>query len=91
MASSHRKLNDPFLIISDPGPRLAIAVILLGDDVNGWVCHFGLKCSSWTTMNAGTSGRTACTPLGNLFYRSVQEGNCLASRIFGSIHLEFQE
>lgn len=64
--------------------RLAIATILMGDCRDGWVCHFGLKCSSWTTMNCGTSGRTACTAIGNIFYKSVREGNLLASRHFGS-------
>lgn len=61
--------------------RLAIATILLGDYVNGWVCHFGLKCSTFSTMNCGTSGRTPCTPYGNFQYTSVLEGNELASRI----------
>ena len=63
--------------------RLAIAIILLGDYVNGWVCHFGLKCSTFSTMNCGTSGRTPCTPYGNFHYKSVLEGNLLASRILG--------
>lgn len=64
--------------------RVAISTILMGDHVHGWVCHFGLKCSSWTTMNCGTSGRSPCTALGNLLYKSVREGNLLASRHFGS-------
>lgn len=64
-------------------PRLAIQTILLGDAEHGWVCHFGLKCSSWTTINVGTSGRSPCTPLGNLLYVSVQQGNTMASRNFG--------
>lgn len=64
-------------------PRLAIATILLGDYANGWLCHFGLKCSTFTTVNCGTSGRTPCTPYGNLQYTSVHEGNVLASRTLG--------
>lgn len=64
-------------------PRLAIATILLGDYENGWLCHFGLKCSTFTTVNCGTSGRTPCTPYGNTQYTSVHEGNVLASRTFG--------
>ena len=65
------------------GPRLAISTILLGDHESGWVAHFGLKCSSFTTMNCGTSGRSPCTPCGNLGFTSVQEGNTLASRFLG--------
>lgn len=69
-----------------PCPRLAIETVLLGDHENGWVCLFGLKCSSWTTMNCGTSGRTPCTAIGNLAYQSVVEGNLLASRNFGGLY-----
>ena len=61
--------------------RTAIATVLRGDSINGWLCHFGLKCSSFTCVNVGTSGRSACTPWGNLMYKSVQEANQLASRI----------
>ena len=61
--------------------RTAIATALRGDSINGWLCHFGLKCSSFTCVNVGTSGRSACTPWGILEYQSVQNGNMLASRI----------
>lgn len=46
----------------------------------GWLVHFGLKCSSWTAVNSGTSGRTICTPIGNTLYESVVNGNCLAKQ-----------
>ena len=61
-------------------PRLAIATCLLGDYEKGWVSHFGLKCSSWTPVNCGTSQRSPCTPCGFLEYKSVLDGNMLASR-----------
>ena len=55
-------------------PRLAVSTVLLGDHINGFVSHFGLKCSSFSPVNAGTSGRTPCTPYGNFHYPSVLEG-----------------
>ena len=69
-------------------PRLAISTVLLGDHINGFVSHFGLKCSSFSPVNAGTSGRTPCTPYGNFHYTSVLEGNCLASRKLGVFKLK---
>lgn len=65
-------------------PRMALATVMRGDWVNGWLCHFGLKCSSFTCVNTGTSARSACTPLGNMAYKSVREANMLASRILDS-------
>ena len=59
------------------------------------MAHFGLKCSSFSTVNIGTSGRMPCTPYGNLDYQSVRDGNTLASRLLGfnsfqyrCVHLE---
>ena len=66
-------------------PRTALAIMLRGDSVNGWLAHFGLKCSSWTAVNSGTSGRSPCTAIGNTDYKSVRDGNCLGSRSFVSI------
>ena len=47
------------------------------------VAHFGLKCSSWTPVNCGTSSRSPCSSIGNLDYGSVKEANMLASRWLG--------
>ena len=63
-------------------PRTAMSCMLNGDAVNGWLNHFGLKCSTWTSMNCGTSSRSACSSIGNTDFQSVREGNCLGSRIF---------
>lgn len=63
-------------------PRTAIATVLRGDDVRGWMSHFGLKCSSWTAVNAGTSGRSACSSIGDTRHPSVREANCMGSRKF---------
>ena len=54
--------------------------MLRGDQEMGWLAHFALKCSSWTSVNAGTSSRSACSSVGNTAFQSVREGNCLASR-----------
>ena len=67
-----------------PHPRLAISSVLMGDYANGWIAHYGLKCSTFSTMNCGTSGRTPCTPCGNWEFPSVLEGNLLASRFLGT-------
>ena len=65
--------------------RIALSVMLRGDEELGWPAHFGLKCSSWITVNSGTSSRSACSSIGNTEFRSVREGNCLASRSFNCI------
>ena len=56
---------------------------ILRGDVEGFLCHFGLKCSSWCTINAGTSLRSAATSIGNSDYESVCQANQMASRSFG--------
>ncbi|CAK9093029.1 unnamed protein product [Durusdinium trenchii] len=61
--------------------RTALAMMLRGDWIQGWVAFFGLKCSTWTSVNAGTSGRSACSSIGNCEYKSVRDGNCLGSRM----------
>ncbi len=40
---------------------------------------FALKCSSWSAVNAGTSGRSACSSLG-VDHESVKEANCMGVR-----------
>lgn len=64
------------------GPRTALACMLRGDWQNGWLAHFGLKCSSWVAVNMGTSGRSICCSIGNTDFKSVRDANCLGSRIF---------
>lgn len=65
-------------------PRIALVVMLRGDWLEGWLAHFGLKCSSWTSVNAGTSSRSPCCAIGNTAYLSVRDGNCLGSRILAN-------
>ena len=66
--------------------RTALAVIMRGDYEEGWMAFFGLKCSTWTSVNAGTSSRSACSSVGNTEFASVRDGNCLGSRNLASIH-----
>lgn len=63
--------------------RTAIAVVLRGNFDEGWLCPFGLKCSSFSQVNLGTSDRSPCNPYGNQQFTSVKEANILASRNLG--------
>ncbi|CAE7277616.1 unnamed protein product [Symbiodinium pilosum] len=75
----HGKMN--YMDINSPaGMALAIALILKGDD-HGFLCHFGLKCASWTSINQATSMRSACSAIGNTSIPSVQEANAMVSRL----------
>ena len=60
-------------------PRLAI-LGLLRCTQDDFASHFGIKCSSFSKMNVGTSRRSACDALGNFQYLSVQLGNALLER-----------
>ena len=72
--------DEPRYPYLEPKLRTAISVILQGNIFAGWLCHFGLKCASWTGINSGTSQRCPCAPIGCLDHPSVREGNGLASR-----------
>ncbi len=74
------------LVTQTSGPsrlRTAIGTVLRGDWEKGWICHFGLKCASWTSINSGTSSRSPCCAIGNTNYKSVLDANLMASRYFG--------
>ena len=60
--------------------RLALVALLHANPL-GFLCHLGLKCSSWTITNAGTSARTACSSVGYTDYPSVLDANLMAGRI----------
>lgn len=40
----------------------------------------GLLCSTWVSVNAGTSHRDVLTPMGHPEYQSVAAGNQMTSR-----------
>ena len=44
---------------------------------------YALKCSSWSAINQGTSGRSPSGSIGNRGYPSVDAANKMASRILG--------
>lgn len=79
----------PSLFWCLPHPRFAIMCILRGDP-SGFLTHFGLKCSSWCSVNVGTSGRSACCSVGNVEYPSVLYANKMASRYLGWKNLTFR-
>ncbi|CAK9097074.1 unnamed protein product [Durusdinium trenchii] len=61
----------------------ALAILCLLRTVpgpGGFGCHFGIKCSSFSKMNVGTSQRSTCSSTGFSEYKSVQVGNQLLER-----------
>ena len=61
--------------------RLAILCLLRTvPGPGGFGCHFGIKCSSFSKMNVGTSQRSTCSSTGFSEYKSVQVGNQLLER-----------
>ena len=61
-------------------PRLGIMAVLRGDNLDGFLAHAGLKCSSWVPVNRGTSSRAACCSIGDMSQPSVVSSNCMTSR-----------
>ena len=55
-------------------PRTAISCLLRGDSVERFLAHFGLKCSSFTPVNAGTSSRAPCCSIGNMEFDADAAG-----------------
>ena len=43
---------------------------------------FGIKCSTWVAINAGTSRRAVCASMGDTSVASVAEGNKMLERTF---------
>ena len=66
--------------------RTAIVFILKGKP--GFAAWFAIKCSSFVAVNAGTSARTACSPVGFLGHASVRIANCLLERTDVHQHLQ---
>ena len=62
-------------------PRLALTTILNAKH-GAFSMLAGIVCSSWTTINMATSGRTTCTPLGRENLAYVKAANTMASRSF---------
>ena len=64
--------------------RLCIAAILKSV-AGGCVVLLGMKCSSWTVVNMGTSKRSPCCPAGDQTNVNVGNANCMAARTGYSI------
>ena len=60
-------------------PRLAIYAVLLAIE-DRVVCLLAFVCSSFSSMNLGTSKRSPCNPAGDTNVQSVHDGNCMLSR-----------
>ncbi|CAE7450704.1 unnamed protein product [Symbiodinium pilosum] len=61
---------------------LAMATMLNGRP--DALVFLGMKCSSFSAVNRGTSGRSIICGLGNMAYKSVQEANLMLSRTLDS-------
>ena len=59
--------------------RLAVVYAMKGK-ANNFLAWFGIKCSSWVAVNAGTSKRTICSSTGDRAMKSVREANQLLER-----------
>lgn len=61
--------------------QLSLAIIfILKGKMEGFVAWYGIKCSSWTQVNVGTSSRSACASLGDCSKMSVLEANKMLER-----------
>lgn len=72
---------DPPLIASTL--RLGIWVILNASEGLGFLCLFATVCSTWVSINVGTSRRSRVLPEGDWRKPSVWWSNCMVSRNLG--------
>lgn len=68
-----------FDILSTSGFATCIGVLLSGKSGDLLVL-LGMKCSSWSRVNIGTSLRSICCPAGDLSKLNVTMANCMAAR-----------
>ena len=61
-----------------PQPRLCILALLCTKI--RFLATYVIKCASWTAVNRGTSGRSACASIGHEGFASVDNSNTMASR-----------
>lgn len=72
---------DPPLIASTL--RLGIWMILNASEGLGFLCLFATVCSTWVSINVGTSRRSRVLPEGDWRKPSVWWSNCMVSRNLG--------
>lgn len=66
-------------LLSQFWPRLAVVYAMKGKPWN-FLAWFGIKCSTWVGVNAGTSWRSACSSIGDFCKLSVRQGNQMLER-----------
>lgn len=75
-----QKINHDFLFgLINCKLRLCIMTILRGKP-NDLLVVMGILCSTWTIVNAGTSGRDVLCPMGRVEYESVSSANLMVAR-----------
>lgn len=70
-------------------PRLCIALVLKGR-TDELLVLLGMKCSSFSIVNLGTSRRAVCCPWGDWTKPSVRFANAMASRKLFAHFFELQ-
>ncbi|CAK9023990.1 unnamed protein product, partial [Durusdinium trenchii] len=77
-ASGGHKSN--YMDINSSSGFILCIIFLLKCKPNDFLAWVGIKCSSWTSMNKGTSARSACSSTGNCSMPSVLEANRMLER-----------
>ncbi|CAK9087129.1 Uncharacterized protein SCF082_LOCUS41189 [Durusdinium trenchii] len=70
-----------YMDINSPSGFVLAIVFILKGRVDQFVAWFGIKCSSWTQINTGTSARSPCASIGDTMRKSVAEANKMLERI----------
>ena len=61
--------------------ELSLAIVsILNCSYDDFIVVLGVQCSSWVSMNAGTSQRDWLVPMGNEAHESVRASNLMVSR-----------
>ena len=68
----------PSFVVSWSHLRVSIASIL--KCARRFLAFFAIKCASWTSINQGTSHRSACSSVGFDEYASVSSSNAMLER-----------
>ena len=73
-------LNTCFVVALYSQQRRLCIHLLLNGKFNEMVSIWGIKCSSWVSINKATSGRDFFMPMGNPMQPSVEAANLMVSR-----------
>ncbi|CAE7261921.1 unnamed protein product [Symbiodinium sp. CCMP2592] len=72
--------NSDFMDMNSVSGFVLGIIYLLRCRASGFVAWFGIKCSSWSSMNRGTSKRCPCSSVGDPTKPSVIEANMMLER-----------